>query len=178
MATTLSPSNASALKALGSFPEATIKAISDGTFAALRDPASRQALPADQANAQIGLATLLAIFVRQGGAADSLQTVLKDSGLSPGAVSNIVESYKQNVDVLRAKAANVALSYNRITGCDWRLDFTVSNSESGPSLLPIFFVKLQLEGGTSIDFTCSEEEMTALVATLKDAVSEAARISQ
>jgi hypothetical protein len=178
MSTTLSPSNASALKSLSSFPDSTIKTISDGAFAALRDPATGQTLPPDQANAQIGLATLLAIFVRQGGVTDSLQSVLKDSGVASSVVGHIVESYKQTVDVLRAKCANVALSYNRIVGCDWRLDFTVSNSESGPSLLPIFFVKLLLEGGPSIDFTCTEEEMTALVATLKDAASEAARISQ
>jgi hypothetical protein len=176
--TTLSPSNVSALKKLASLGDAAVSSITDATFRALLDPSIPQDLPSDQFNAQIGLAALIAIYVRQGATAEALQTVLKDSGISAGSVEYITAAYRQNIDILRAKCANVALTYSRVVGCDWRLDYTISNSESGQVLLPIFFVKLNLEGGTSIDFSCSEEEMTALVATLKDAASEAARISQ
>jgi hypothetical protein len=176
--TTLSPSNLSALKQLATLGEAAISRITDSTFQALLNPSIHQNLPPDQAQAQIGLATLLAIYVRQGATAETLQTILRDSGLPGGSIDYIVGGYRQNLDLLRAKCANIALTYNRVIGCDWRLDYTVSNSESGSVYLPIFFVKLKLEGGTSIDFSCSEEEMTALVATLKDAASEASRISQ
>jgi hypothetical protein len=176
--TTLSPSNVAALKSLASLDGTAAAALTDATFRALLDPSARQALAPDQANAQIGLATLLALYVRQGAAADALQTVLRDAGVPAGSADYIAGAYRQNVDLLRAKCANLAAPYSRVVGCDWRLDYTVANSESGAVLLPVFFVKLRLEGGASIDFSCSEEEMTALVATLKDAASEAARISQ
>jgi hypothetical protein len=176
--TTLSPSNVSALKKLSSLADQAIASITDATFQALLDPSVVTNLPQDQANAQIGFATLLSLYVRQGATVDALQTVLKDAGISAGSIEYIANAYRQNIDLLRAKCANIALTYNRIVGCDWRLDYTVSNSESGQVFLPIFFVKLKLEGGGAIDFSCSEEEMTALVATLKDATSEAARISQ
>jgi hypothetical protein len=58
------------------------------------------------------------------------------------------------------------------------LYYTVGNSASGGVLLPGFFAKLKIEGRASIDFSCSEKEVTALVAALKDAANEAARISQ
>jgi hypothetical protein len=176
--TTLSPSNVSALRALATLDSKTVASLTDATFQALLDPSVKQALPPDQASAQVGLATLLALYIRQGATPDALQTVLRDSGIPAGSADYIAGAYRQNVDLLRAKCANIAAPYSRVVGCDWRLDYTVANSESGGVLLPVFFVKLKLEGGTSIDFSCSEEEMTALVATLKDAASEAARISQ
>jgi hypothetical protein len=176
--TTLSPSNVSALKALASFDGRTVAALTDATFQALLDPSVKQDPPPDQASAQVGLATLLALYIRQGATAEALQTVLRDAGVPAGSSDYIAGAYRQNADLLRAKCANIAAPYGRVVGCDWRLDYTVSNSESGGVLLPVFFVKLKLEGGTSIDFSCTEEEMTALVATLKDAASEAARISQ
>jgi hypothetical protein len=176
--TTLSPSNVSALKKLASLSDKAIASITDATFRALLDPSIHQDLPPDDANAQIGLATLLAVYVRHGATAEALQTVLRDAGVSAGSVEYIAAAFRQSVDLLRAKCANVALTYNRVVGCDWRLDYTVSNSESGQVLLPTFFVKLGLEWGMSIDFSCSEEEMTALVAAIKDAAGEAARISQ
>ena len=174
--TTLSPSNS--LSKLASFDEQTIKSIADNTFKVLLNPESDQNLSGDKADAQIGLATLIALYTRQGSATETFQATLKDSGLSDSVASYIANLYKQKVDLLRAQCANIAVVYNRIIGCDWRLDYTVSNSESGSVLLPIFFIKIKLEGGQSIDFSCSEEEMTALVATLKDAAAEAARTTE
>ena len=176
MATPLSPSNT--LTKLGALGDAAGKKIADSTFRVLLDPKSANDLTGDEADAQISLATLIAIFVRQGAPAETLQSALKDAGVSDPVATHVVGLYRQNVDTLRAECANVALTYNRITGCDWRLDYAVSNSESGSVLLPIFFVKIKLEGDRSIDFSCTEEEMTALVAALKDAISEAGRTAQ
>ena len=176
MATPLSPSNS--LNKFAAFDEAKAKKVADMTFKVLLDPKTEQRLSVDEADAQIGLATLIAIYVRQGAAAETLQGTLGESKIPESVVGYIGNLYRQNVDQLRAQAANVALNYNRIVGCDWRLDYAVSNSESGPVLLPVFFVKFKLEGGLSLDFSCSEEEMTALVATLKDAMSEGARTTQ
>lgn len=176
MATPLSPANT--LKKLGAIDDATAKKIADLTFQVLLDPKVENSLTGDAADAQISLATLIAIFVRQGAPAETLHGALKDGGVSDAVATHIVGLYRQNVDTLRAECANIALAYNRITGCDWRLDYAVSNSESGSVLLPIFFVKIKLEGGRAIDFSCTEEEMTALVAALKDAISEAGRTAQ
>ena len=176
MAAPLSPSNT--LSKLSALDDATAKKVADSTFQVLIDPKTENSLSGDAADAQISLATLVAIFVRQGAPAESVQGALKDAGVSDAVISHIIGLYRQHADTLRAECANVALHYNRIVGCDWRLDYAVSNSESGSVLLPIFFVKLKLEGGHSIDFSCTEEEMTALVAALKDAISEAGRTAQ
>ena len=176
MTATLSPGNS--LSKLSSLDDATAKKVADLTFQVLLDPKSENTLTGAAADAQISLATLLSIFIRQGAPAETVQSALKDAGVSDSVTSHVANLYRQNADTLRAECANIALHYNRITGCDWRLDYAVSNSESGSVLLPIFFVKLKLEGDRSIDFSCTEEEMTALVAALKDAMSEAGRTAQ
>ena len=175
MSTTLSPQNVSSLKQLASLSDAQIKKVAEATFKSLVDPDFHCDLSSDEAKGQIGLATLIAIYVRQGALVDTLGSTLKDNGVSQTSVQAIIELYKNNVDLLRANISKIGICYPRVIGCEWRLDYSVSNSETGPVDLPLFFVKLLLEGGTSIDFSCNEEEMTALVATLKDASQEAQR---
>ncbi|KAH0794517.1 COMM domain-containing protein 3 [Histomonas meleagridis] len=175
MGSTLSPSNAAALKSLSKFDEKTIKKIVDLTFKSFVNQETESDLNEAESKAQIGFATLIAIFVRQASSPDSLKPILQHNGIPDASVNYILDLYKANVDLLRAKLANVGFTYPRIIGCEWRLDYNVSNSESGSILAPLFFIKLNLEGGDSINFTCNEEEMTALVAALKDASLEASR---
>ncbi|OHT11816.1 HCaRG protein [Tritrichomonas foetus] len=172
---TLSPANTNSLKQLGACDEATANKIVEETFNALTNTKHQQKLNEKEAQAQVGLATLISVFARQGSQADSLTPVLRDSGISNGVITKVADLYKKNVDLIRAELANLSFTYPRVTGCEWRLDYSVSNSETGPVYLPNFFVKILLEGGNSIDFSCNEEEMTALVAALKDASQEAAR---
>lgn len=175
MSTTLSTQNSQSLQQLASFDDATIKKIAESTFNSLTDPNYKPTLNEKEIQAQVGLATLISIFARQGLFVDSFNSVLKDNKLSQASIQTIGDLYKQNVDLLRSQISNVAFTYPRVTGCEWRLDYSVSNSETGSVLLPCFFVKLLFEGGGCIDFACNEEEMTALVASLKDASQEAQR---
>lgn len=176
MSTTLSTQNTESLHQLASFDDDAIKKIAEATFKSFVDPQYQSPdLNEKEAKAQIGLATLISLYVRQGTFADSLSAVLKDNGLSQTSVQIITDLYKDNVDLMRTHLSNVAFSYPRIIGCEWRLDYSVKNSETGAVLLPCFFIELKLEGGDSINFACNEEEMTALVAALKDASQEAAR---
>ena len=175
MSTTLSTQNTQSLQQLSSFDEETIKKIAQTTFQLLIDPDSQSTLTDNEIKAQQGLATLISIFARQGLYVDSFSSVLKDNGLSQNSNQYISDLYKQNIDLLRSKIANITVTYPRVVGCEWRLDYSVSNSETGSILSPCFFVKLLFEGGGSINFACNEEEMTALVASLKDATQEAQR---
>ena len=176
MSTTLSTQNSESLRQLSSFDDDTIKKIAEATFKSFTDPQYQSPdLKENEAKAQIGLATLISLYVRQGTFADSLSAVLKDNGLSQTSVQIITDLYKDNVDLMRANLSNVAFTYPRIIGCQWRHDYSVKNSETGAVFLPCFFIELKLEGGDSINFACNEEEMTALVAALKDASQEAAR---
>ena len=175
--TTLSPTNAAALKCLAKFNDDKIKKITDLTFKALNDGNFQQNLEPEESGAQIGLATLIAIMARQASTAESIAPVLKDAGFSQNSISYITTQYTAQVDILRAQLANITFTYPRIIGCNWRLDYAVSNSETGRVLEPQFFVQIDLEGGSNIKFTCNEEEMTALVASLKDAAAEASRTS-
>ena len=175
--TTLSPTNAAALKSLAKFQDDRVKKITDLTFKALNDGTFQQNLEPEEAGAQIGLASLIAIMARQASTADSITPVLKDSGFSQSSISYITSQYTAQVDVIRANLANISFTYPRVVGCNWRLDYAVSNSETGRVLEPLFFVQIELEGGSNIKFTCNEEEMTALVASLKDAAAEASRTS-
>ena len=177
MSTTLSPTNAAALKALAGMGDQVIQKIADATFKTLINPEIDADLEPKECGPQVGLATLVAIMSRQGSLPESLSPILKDAGMNEKSVQYIVGLYRKHVDSIRASLANVAFTYPRIIGCDWRLDYAVSNSETGSVLQPQFFVKIKLEGDKFIDFTCNEEEMVALVASLKDAVSEAARTS-
>jgi hypothetical protein len=178
MSSALGPSNQASVRQLASSDDATIKAITDGTIKVLLEQASRSHPAFDGASSHAGLATLLALNVRQGTVPESVQSTLKDLGFSAGSIAYITDAYRKNVDVLRADIANIALHYGRVIGCDWRLDYQYINSESGPVRLPIFYVKLNLEGGENIDFSCTEEELTALVASLKDAATEAAKTAK
>jgi len=175
MTSTLSSSNIDSLKILGTLGEEEVKIVVDSAIRALIHPENEEKLSEQIINAQFGIASLICIFARQSSIADALKPVLKDSGLSQNSIDYVMNAYSANVDIIRGNLANITVSYPKITGCDWRLDYSVSNSESGSVLKPIFFIKLSLEGNQSIDFTCTEEEMTALVTSLKDAVAEASR---
>jgi hypothetical protein len=93
--------------------------------------------------------------VRHCATEEVLQTVLKDSGFPVVRSITLLEE---------SNSADIHRSY------------AMSNSESESGLLPIFFVKLKIEGGNSINFNYSKEELAR--ATLKDAASEANRIAQ
>lgn len=174
---TLSQSNQASLKLLAAMDDGDLKHVVDQMFEALIHPETKQNITPEQASAQFGLATLIMIFVRQGSIVDNIQPVLKDSNFTPEAIEYITAKYKATADLLRARLATVAISYPRLIGCEWRLDYNVSNSETGPVLLPIFFIKFKLEGGDFINFTCNEEEMASLVSSLKEAASEAGKTS-
>ena len=171
----LSPKNASLLKELASFDDNTIKAIADSCINSLIDPNYENETSGNESNAQIGLATIITLFARQASSSDSLKTALSDAGISENSVNYICSKYNEKVDIIRAKLAQVSIAYPKIVGCDWRLDYAVSNSETGSVLKPIFMVKLKTEDGNTIDFTCNEEEMTSLVTSLKEATAEAQR---
>ena len=171
----ISPSNSSALKILSGFDLGKIKAITEACFKCLVDPEAENPTTGEEANAQIGLAAVITVFARQGASADSLGTILRDAGISDEAVKFICNQYNSQVDIIRAKLSTVSCAYPKIVGCEWRLDYSVSNSETGSVLKPLFFVQLKVEDGTSIDFTCNEEEMTTLVNSLKEASAEAQR---
>lgn len=171
----LSPANASALKILASFDDGKIKSIVDSCFNCLIDPNAENTATGNEANAQIGLATLITLFARQASSSDSLKTTLADAKISEASVQYICAQYNQKVDIIRGKLAQVSVAYPKIVGCDWRLDFAVSNSATGSILKPLFMIKLKTEDGNTIDFTCNEEEMTTLVNSLKEATGEAQR---
>ena len=142
MSTTLSTQNNDSLRQLASLDDATIKKIAEATFQSFIDPEYKSSdLNENEAKAQIGLATLISLYVRQGTFADSLSAVLKDNGVSQTSVQTITDLYKDKVDLMRAHLSNVAFSYPRIVGCEWRLDYSVKNSETGPVLLPCFFIE-------------------------------------
>lgn len=174
---TLSASNMDSLKLLASLDDAKIKEITDITVETLLDSAYDNKLSGKEADAQIGLATLFSIFARQASFANSMKPILKDAGISDSSINYISQKYTTSVDLIRGQPSKISVGYPKIVGCDWRLDYTVSNSEKGSVLKPIFFVKLFVEGGKSIDFTCTEEEMTSLVTSLKEASVEASRTS-
>ena len=171
----LSASNTSALKLLASFGNEKITKIVDLCFACLLDPETENNLKGDEANSQIGLASIITLFARQASSADSLKPILKDSGLSETAINYICQLYNKKVDIIRSNLSKISISYPKVIGCEWRLDYSVSNSETGSVLQPLFFVQIKVEGGSSIDFTCNEEEMATLVASLKEATAEAQR---
>lgn len=173
--TTLSPSNASSLKSLSALSDEEVKQIVDQLFEALVHPETKQDISSELSKAEFGLATLIMIFIRQGSIVDNIQPILKDNGFSADSIKHITEKYKESADLIRARLATVAITYPRLIGCEWRLDYNVSNSETGPVLLPVFFIKLNLEGGDCINFTCNEEEMASLVSSLKEAANEAGK---
>lgn len=177
MSSTLSPTNASLLKALSKLGDESVRRVAASTFRAFLHPEQKSDITPEESNCQTGFATLIAIFVRQCSAPETLQPVLQDSGFSAAAITYIIDLYRDSIDLLRAKLANVSFNYPQIASYEWRLDYYVSNSESGSVLAPLFFVKLNMQSGEAINFTCNEEEMTALVAALKDAVGEANRTS-
>ena len=175
MSSTLSSTNALMLKSLSKLGDASIKKIVDSTFSMFLHPEQNSDLSPEESNCQTGFATLIAIFTRQCSSPETLQPILHDNGFSDDIIKYIVDTYRDNADLLRAKMANVGFNYPKIVGYEWRFDYYVSNSESGSVLAPLFFIKLDLDTNESINFTCNEEEMTALVASLKDAVGEASR---
>ena len=173
--TSISPTNSSALKLLASLSSDKIKSLTDTCFKCLIEPETENSASGDESTAQIGLATVITVLSRQGASADSLATILKDAGLNEESVKYITDKYNKEVDIIRAKLSTVSCAYPKVVGCEWRLDYSVSNSETGSVLKPLFFVQLKLEDGSSIDFTCNEEEMTTLVNSLKEASAEAQR---
>ena len=119
MSTTLSTQNNDSLRQLASLDDATIKKIAEATFQSFIDPEYKSSdLNENEAKAQIGLATLISLYVRQGTFADSLSAVLKDNGVSQTSVQTITDLYKDKVDLMRAHLSNVAFSYPRIVGCE------------------------------------------------------------
>lgn len=176
--TSLSSTNTAALKQLAGLDENRIKAITELTIKTILDPETANDLKGNEANAQIGLAALFTLFARQGSFAETMKPVLRDSGLNDSIVEFIANQYTAKVDLIRAKLATISAGYPKITGCSWRLDYAVSNSETGSVLKPLFFVHLDVEGVSSLEFTCTEEEMTSLVNSLKEAAAEAARTKQ
>ena len=173
--TSISPTNSTALKILAKLNLDQIKQLTDSCFKCLVEPETENSATGEESTAQIGLATVITVLARQGASVDSLNTILKDAGLNDEAIKYISDKYNKEVDILRAKLSTVSCAYPKVVGCEWRLDYSVSNSETGSVLKPLFFVQLKLEDGSSIDFTCNEEEMTTLVNSLKEASAEAQR---
>ena len=175
MTSTLSSTNLNSLKLLSKFNENEINKIINLTFEVLINPNIETNLNEEESNAQIGIASLITLLARQASISEAIRPILKDFNIPENSINLIIKLYNLNIDIIRSKLLNISISYPKIIGCDWRLDYSVSNSESGSVLKPIFFIKLLIDNGSTIDFTCNEEEMTSFVTTLKDAVLEASR---
>ncbi|EAY09954.1 HCaRG protein [Trichomonas vaginalis G3] len=176
--TSLSSNNINSLKLLASLDEGRIKAITDIAIKAILNPETENELQGKEADAQIGLASLILLFARQGSVPETMKPVLRDAGIGESSINYIADQYSAKVELIRAKLATISAGYPKVVGCNWRLDYAVSNSETGSVLKPLFFVQLDLEGGSQLNFTCTEEEMTSLVSSLKEAAAEAARTKQ
>ena len=174
MSTTLSPTNAAFIKLLAKMSKDEATKVIDNTIAILTSSQEEIDLTAEESQAQIGLATLLLLNIRQGSSMETIKGTLTDFGLSEEIMAYLDGKLSSACDLIRANLSNINISNPKVVDCDWKLDYVVSNSQAGPIRQPLFFVTFKLDNGKNIEFTCNEEEMTSLVASLKAVQAEAA----
>ena len=76
---------------------------------------------------------------------------------------------------------STGLRQRSIVGCEWRLDYLVRSSTTGVEHVPFYFVSLKVKAADGVaveseDFTCSQEQMLDLLATVRDATKQVERI--
>ncbi len=96
--------------------------------------------------------------------------------------------YSQQQETLINFLAKIGINFAQVVGIDWRLDYDVKSKDTGKDGLPVFYVTLQVVGGSTasstsgsshvqaISFTASLEELNDLLAKVRDAVKEVDRI--
>mmetsp|Transcript_4196 Transcript_4196/g.8098 ORF Transcript_4196/g.8098 Transcript_4196/m.8098 type:complete len:196 (-) Transcript_4196:91-678(-) len=113
--------------------------------------------------------------------AENMGTVLEEAGVGKEIASGVARAFEGEKSQLRWMLRCTGLGSQRsVVDLAWRLDYLVRSSTTGIEHVPVFFVSLKTKGADgslgSEEFTCSQEQMHDLLATVKDASKQVERL--
>ncbi|EKX50902.1 hypothetical protein GUITHDRAFT_103486 [Guillardia theta CCMP2712] len=101
------------------------------------------------------------------------RATLLDQGLTDDRADLVARIYEEEKTSLRKILARTQFTFPQLTGVTWRLDFVVKTKHVDHAIRPLFHVRFHTvkpDGSEEdIDFTCTEEELSDLHDTLKQA---------
>ncbi len=127
----------------------------------------------------LALATLYAEASKLGLKESAFGTFVDSLGLSSDMQKAMVESYAEYRAGLIFHMQGTGIGGAQVVGYDWRIDYSIRSKDAGRDNEPVIFVTLKvLDQGTMRDIAmvCSREELTALVATLREGCKEVDRL--
>mmetsp|Transcript_29415 Transcript_29415/g.67472 ORF Transcript_29415/g.67472 Transcript_29415/m.67472 type:complete len:199 (+) Transcript_29415:36-632(+) len=177
------PQHSDGLAILASLPEAAVGEICVGAADAILGVASEHAFlaegalrdhePARVKAATAGVASALLEAARADMAPRDVRNALEDSGVPAGRASLIEKVYEEKLPALRRLLGRTRFSLPQLVGVQWRLDYVVKTKHADHVNEPFFllrFVTVQRDGQEEpLEVTCSEEQVSDLYATLKEA---------
>jgi hypothetical protein len=131
------------------------------------------------------LATILLDAARTRSTESTLRVFLQEQGLRSEVIDLLSAFYAQQQETLVNHLAKIGINFGNVVGIDWRLDYDIKSKDTGKDGLPVFYVTLQIIGGSAsnssnhvqcISFTASLEELQDLLAKVRDAVKEVDRV--
>lgn len=177
--TSLSSINEGLLRDLARRDVSTINKIINLSFDELLSDNKSAAieLTEEESNFQISLSTCILSCCRNSVSSDSFQELLKNYDFSDQIIGILKTKFDENIDLIRAKLSKISFSYQKIVSCDWKLDYLVSDSESGSVLKPMVLIQFITDENKKIRFTCNEEELTTFVTSLREINNEVNRVT-
>eukprot|EP01083_Nonionella_stella_P176046 614890_1 len=122
------------------------------------------------------LLSLLLELCKQDHSLAEIRTLLEDHRFSSEQSGKFVELYKSHKTRIRSRLGGIGFDFDKVVGIDWRLDHSFQSSDDGKLGAPIFLVTLKMltpSGKPSnTSFCCSLEQMTDLLAKVKQATRQ------